>query len=173
MTDTTATPSAKKPEGLDLTQYAYAGFWERFGALCIDFVILVLALAVLVVPLSLAIGVGHILLWPFSAMFGVELTLWPLLDIKVQLLTWLYFSLLESSPMRATLGKKVMGLRVVTEDGKRLSFLRATGRYFGKIVSAAIWMLGFIMAAFTSKKQALHDLLAGTLVVKRKAVSSP
>jgi uncharacterized RDD family membrane protein YckC len=82
--------------------------------------------------------------------------------------TWLYFALMESSPRGATVGKMVMGLRVVDEQGNRLSFLRATGRFFAKYISAIILMIGFLMAAFTDRKRALHDIIAGTLVVKTR-----
>ena len=79
---------------------------------------------------------------------------------------WLYFALMESSARGATLGKMALGLRVVTSDGQRLSFLHATGRYFAKILSAIILFIGFIMIAFTERKRGLHDMIAGTLVIK-------
>ena len=79
---------------------------------------------------------------------------------------WLYYALMESSGMQATLGKKALGLIVTDESGQRISFARATGRYFAKIVSALILLIGFIMVAFTERKQGLHDKLAGTLVVR-------
>ncbi|OFX03209.1 MAG: transporter, partial [Alphaproteobacteria bacterium RIFCSPHIGHO2_12_FULL_66_14] len=81
---------------------------------------------------------------------------------------WLYFALLESSERGATVGKMAMGLRVVTDQGQRLSFLNATGRYFAKIISALILCIGFIMIAFTDRKRGLHDMIAGTLVIKTR-----
>jgi len=84
------------------------------------------------------------------------------------ILGWLYFAIQESSPKQATLGKQAMEIIVTDLDGKQISFGRATGRYFGKYISGAVVMIGYIMAAFTEKKQALHDLIAGTLVVKRR-----
>ena len=84
------------------------------------------------------------------------------------LLQWLYFAGLESSERQATVGKSVMSLRVTNLEGQRLSFGHATGRFFAKIVSGMIpFAIGYIMAAFTAKKQALHDLIAGTLVLKK------
>ena len=80
--------------------------------------------------------------------------------------SWLYFSLMESSPRGATVGKMVVGLRVVDEQGQRISFLRATGRFFAKIISALILLIGYLMVAFTDRKRGLHDIMAGTLVVK-------
>ena len=82
------------------------------------------------------------------------------------MISWLYFALLENSERGATVGKMAMGLRVVTSDGQRLSFLNATGRYFAKILSAIILCIGFIMIGFTDKKRGLHDMIAGTLVIK-------
>ena len=79
---------------------------------------------------------------------------------------WLYFALLESSAKQGTLGKMALGIRVTDLDGNRISFGRATGRYFAKFISAIILYIGFIMAAFTAKKQALHDIIASTLVIK-------
>jgi uncharacterized RDD family membrane protein YckC len=75
---------------------------------------------------------------------------------------------MESSPQQATLGKMALGLKVTDLQGERLSFARATGRYFGKIVSSLILFVGFMMAGWTEKKQALHDIMAGTLVVKKQ-----
>jgi len=79
---------------------------------------------------------------------------------------WLYFSLCESSSWQGTVGKKVLGLRVTDMNGHRIGFGKATGRYFGKILSGLILGVGFIMIAFSEQKQGLHDMLAGTLVVK-------
>ena len=81
-------------------------------------------------------------------------------------INWLYFALLESSSMQGTLGKKALGMIVTDLSGNRIGFGRATGRYFGKILSAIILGIGFIMVAFTERKQGLHDLLANTLVYK-------
>lgn len=80
---------------------------------------------------------------------------------------WIYFAGMESSARQATLGKSAMGLVVTGIDGNRISFLRATGRYFAKWLSAVILLIGYIMAAFTARKQALHDIIASTLVLKR------
>ncbi len=67
---------------------------------------------------------------------------------------------------QGTVGKKILGLRVTDLNGNRVSFGRASGRFFGKIVSGFTLMIGYIMAGFTEKKQALHDMIAGCLVVK-------
>lgn len=82
-------------------------------------------------------------------------------------LMWLYFAIMESSKFQGTVGKIAIGLVVTDMEGNRISFARATGRYFGKILSSLIFMIGYILAGFTQKKQALHDMLAGTLVWKK------
>jgi uncharacterized RDD family membrane protein YckC len=82
------------------------------------------------------------------------------------LLGWGYFAGMESSFNQATLGKKTLGLKVVGLDGERISFAKATGRYFSKIISALILLIGYIMAGFDSKKRALHDIIASTYVIK-------
>ena len=96
--------------------------------------------------------------------------MWEGPNLNVQLLSmvvgWLYFALMESSNKQATVGKIALNIRVTDLNGNRISFGRATARYFGKYLSAMIAMIGFIMAAFTKRKQALHDILAETLVLK-------
>lgn len=83
------------------------------------------------------------------------------------LLSWLYFAGMESSVRRATVGKQIMGLEVIDYDGGRVSFWRATGRYFGKILSTIPLFFGFLMGAFTENKQTLHDMVSKTYVVRR------
>jgi len=77
---------------------------------------------------------------------------------------WLYSAFMLSSSYQATLGKMIFGMKVTDLSGNRISFARATGRHFAKWVSAAILFVGFLMVAFTERKQGLHDMLAGTLV---------
>lgn len=82
-------------------------------------------------------------------------------------IAWLYSAVMESSPAQATLGKMAMGIKVTDLDGGPISFGRATGRHFGKIISGLLLLIGYIMAAFTERKQALHDIMAGCLVVRK------
>lgn len=84
------------------------------------------------------------------------------------IIVWLYYTLMESSSKQATLGKMALGLVVTDMEGKRISLLRATGRHFGKMVSFMTMMVGFILAGITPRKQALHDIIAGCLVMVRK-----
>ncbi len=101
-----------------------------------------------------------------GAFFGAAMVLYLVLIVEI----WLYFALMESSKFQGTVGKIAIGIIVTDMEGNRISFARAKGRYFGKILSSLIFMIGFIMAGFTEKKQALHDMLAGTLVWKKKVV---
>lgn len=98
-----------------------------------------------------------------GAIVGTLLLSWSLSIVA----GWLYFALMESSKFQGTVGKLALGIIVTDVDGNKISFARATGRYFSKILSGFILMIGYIMAGFTEKKQALHDIIAGTLVWKK------
>ena len=85
-------------------------------------------------------------------------------------MTWLYHALLESSEWQATVGKRVLGLVVTDMAGQRVSFGRSTGRHFGKIITNLVpAFIGYLLAGFTEKKQALHDMIAGCLVLRRNS----
>jgi uncharacterized RDD family membrane protein YckC len=142
---------------------SYAGFWKRFGAMVIDWMLLSVLTWICVGLFAMSFGVvifsGGLTAIPFgiSLVFGfVALTL---------SLNWLYYTLMESSAKQATLGKMALGMVVIDDQGRRISFLRANVRYWSKILSGLFLCVGYIMAAFTAKKQALHDLIASTLVV--------
>jgi len=83
------------------------------------------------------------------------------------IISWLYFATQESSGWMATLGKRAMGLAVQGVDGRQLSFSRASIRWLGRLASGMVLGLGYVLAAFTERRQALHDLIAGTVVVQR------
>ena len=144
----------------------YAGFWERFLAYCIDSA--VLTLGSVIVGFLGAFFIGFIM-----ALMGMEVEEMEnffviLYYILAFVLSCLYFTIMESSGMQATLGKKALNLAVTDLSGNRITFGRANGRYWSKLVSIAIFGIGYIMAAFTEKHQALHDMIAGTFVVKKK-----
>ncbi len=135
----------------------YAGFWIRVGAYLIDFVI-IMAIAYVV---SLATGVPMFDLEAAAA--GPAYTIADAINFVVGIA---YFAGFESSSWQATPGKKALGLIVTDSSGARISFLRGVGRYLAKILSGLILLIGFIMVAFTERKQGLHDYIASTLVLK-------
>jgi uncharacterized RDD family membrane protein YckC len=143
----------------------YAGFWLRFVAWIIDQLILGVAGAVLgfFVGLQNPMFMGHRGVNPFlgPALFSIQ-------AFMGRGLAWLYYALMETSAHQATLGKLAVGLYVTDLYGQRLTFGRATGRYFGKIISDFTLFIGYIMAGFTQHRQALHDIMAGTLVLRRQ-----
>jgi uncharacterized RDD family membrane protein YckC len=98
--------------------------------------------------------------------FGIHLVRGIVLRTLYFVVGWSYEAGMESSVKQATLGKMAMGLKVTDEQGNRISFARATGRHFAKIISGMILLIGYIMAGFTARKQALHDMIAGTLVIR-------
>lgn len=120
----------------------YAAFWERFVAQVIDAVIL-----------SVATGTVY------TATFGAGMAIGFFAP-------WLYEAFMTSSEWQATVGKRVMSIVVTDLNGNRMSFARATGRHFAKYISVFLLGIGFVIAAFTAKKQALHDMIAETLVMK-------
>jgi len=142
----------------------YAGFWLRAVAFVIDVLPLSIVLAQLVMePMMNRAGLPMNDVWIFVTNRSRQAIA---VQLAVSMIAWLYWALLESSPWQATLGKRAMGLRVTDLQGRRISLARASGRFFGKFLSQFLF-LGFLLAGFTEKKQALHDLLAGCLVVKK------
>ena len=129
----------------------YSGFWRRFVAYVIDNILLSVIFWLLVVVLGGIAGDGGVI--------GAY---------TLAAIVWLgYYAAMESSSHQATVGKIALGIQVTDLQGNRVSFGRALGRNLAKILSALILYIGFIMAAFTAKKQALQDMIAGTLVVKK------
>ena len=86
------------------------------------------------------------------------------------LLAWAYYALMESSPAQATVGKIALDIYVTDREGDPIDFRRASIRFWAKVISTMTLMLGWLMAAFTPRKRALHDYLAGTLVLRRATV---
>ena len=144
----------------------FAGFWIRVGAYLIDIIILGIAITILQTVTGINMGVNFD---PDLAPTGLEGEGASPVGSLLQLIIGIaYFAGLESSSWQATVGKKALGLVVVDTSGNRVSFLRALGRYLAKIVSAIILLIGYMMVAFTEKKQGLHDMIASTLVIKGK-----
>lgn len=138
-----------------------AGFRKRLAAYAIDAVIVGIASAVVGSLVYELLGVGG---------FGRGFWLEQLVVNTVSLaLSAFYFAWFHATYAMATPGKMAVGIKVVRLDGARISFLRGIGRYFATILSSLILMIGFLMAGFTQRKQALHDMVCDTLVVDRWA----
>jgi len=149
-----------------ISDVEYGVFWERFLAYCIDSIILTLA--------SVVVGfIGAFFIGFVMALMGMEIEEMEdffvvLYYILAFILSWLYFTIMESSKLQATLGKKICNLVVTDLSGNKITFARANARFWSKFISGIILCIGYIMAAFTEKRQALHDMIADTLVVKKK-----
>lgn len=150
-------PAARQQQ--DAGMVSYAGFWKRFAAYVVDSVVLVLATIVLMIPVAFVTGFDE------ATIKANEMAL----NLVSFIAYLLYFAVMESSERQATLGKQLLGIRVSRLNGERLTLARAIGRYAAKIPSALILLIGFIMAGFTARKQALHDLIADTVVVNDPA----
>ena len=131
----------------------YGGFWVRLLALLTDSAIVFLISAALLVGAAMALGPDGMTPAVFAA-WAVGFLYWPLM---------------HASKAKATFGKAILGLKVTRFDGRRISILRALWREIAKILSGAVLMLGYLIAAVTPRKQALHDLMAGTYVAREGA----
>lgn len=129
---------------------AYAGFWRRFAAYAIDYLIVLLFGTVL----------GAVVIQAGIVEDGTQgrFTLWLLAGY------FLYCTLLESSPWQATIGKRALKLKVTDRHGERIGYARAAARFVAKLLSVLTLCLGYLLIAVTRRRQALHDLIAGTLV---------
>ena len=155
---------ATKADWSDGGTPVYAGFWLRFVAFLIDTVLLTVVGGLIGAVFGGVVGgsmgaTGSSVEDITAAVTGPAYLIGFLINV-------IYYVTMESSSRQATLGKSALGLVVTNAEGNRISAGQALGRYFGKYVSALILGIGFIMIAFTERKQGLHDLLAGTLVVK-------
>lgn len=164
-----------EPNNLEIS---YAGFWLRLAAYLVDSVILGIAGLIIAIPaigaiVWFAIGFEQINdpqefliddnLLKVGAIVGIII----LLSLFSLVMSWLYYALMESSSYGGTIGKIAVGIKVTTLDGERIAFGRATGRYFAKIITNFTLLIGYIMIGFTDKKQALHDLIANCIVIKK------
>jgi uncharacterized RDD family membrane protein YckC len=156
----------------------YAGFWKRVAAYILDAIILYIpsmliqkmmggdaAEAAMKQAELTSPGDPQAMLAAFGQFYS---TMLPAMLI-ITVITWLYFAFCESSAWQATVGKLALGIRVTDMQGRRISFPRALGRYPAKYLSALIFLIGFLMVAWTKRKQGLHDLIAGTLVLNGRA----
>ena len=156
----------------------YAGFWLRFVAYIIDVIVIQIIQSFLIIPILGIIGFGF-------ASQGFDFNLDRMSDedamafifamisaistlvLIAYALEILYFSIMEASKYQGTLGKMALGLKVTDMNGQPLDFPKALLRNLGKIISGMLLLIGYILAGITEKKQALHDIIAGALVVRK------
>jgi len=127
----------------------YAGFWSRVAALIVDNAIITI--------LSIALMIG-------AASVGAEAV--AIANLALFLIAFLYWPLMECSERQATFGKQLLGIQVTDANGARLTFVRSLLRNLAKIISALPFGLGFLLAGFTARRQALHDIITKCLVVR-------
>ena len=183
--------------------FSYAGFWRRYSANVLDYVIISFIFLTLIGSFASmmhtnlmnsyennASAIQEVLYnyEHFLRIFGFGIPWYRIADAIeyadilyfllyrlsfilslpfLLMFSWCYYAGLESSPIQATFGKYAVGLYVTDNKGDRISFGRATARHFSKIISNIVLLLGYLLAGWTSKKQALHDLISDCLVLKR------
>ena len=151
-------------------EVVYAGFWKRVAANIIDSFIVGIVGGI----------IGAIIGGVLGAAMGMNGGLGGGGFIAIQLITNLvsititagYYAWFHSSANQATLGKLAIGIKVVRSDGEAIGFGRGVGRYFAFLLSSLILGIGLLMAAFTERKQGLHDMLCDTLVVDKWAFTA-
>jgi uncharacterized RDD family membrane protein YckC len=150
---------------------AYGGFWRRFVSLLVDVLVIDIPIGILI-----AIAVLHGYRFGFHyhphAHAGQSQITPPsarhqaLLQLAGSIPPWLYSAFFMSSGWQGTPGQRLLGLRVTRVDGERISFARASGRYFASVLSAYLIGIGYLMMLWSERNQTLHDRLAGTVVVR-------
>ena len=153
------------------TPVSYAGFWKRLAAYILDWIILTIISIIILVIFSVSFGAfwgSELSAETFgegneAALLGLTIGA----DMLTFVISWLYYAGMESSSKQATFGKLALGMKVTRLNGERISFLRASVRFFSKILSLLLFFIGFIMIAFTEKKQGLHDMIAGVVIVNK------
>ncbi|KZZ84081.1 RDD family protein [Bacillus sp. SJS] len=136
----------------------YGGFWIRFAASLIDFVILFTCFYIPFLPIIF--GEPPESITPVILIYAAE-----------YIAGLAYFIIMPVTSWQGTIGKKLLGLKIVNEHGGRLTIGKSILRYLSFTVSALILYIGFIMDGFTSRKQALHDMMVKTYVVKSRTSS--
>lgn len=156
-------PLPALPGHLKSQEVHYAGFWRRYLALFLDQ--LILGVSLLLGGLAIAFALGWFNNAPTQSVPAFQ----GLFYLIYFLAAPFYYALQESSQYQATLGKRALGIKVTDLAGERLTFSNALGRWFAAALSYLTLYVGFVMAAFTQRKQALHDMVAKTLVVDKWA----
>lgn len=159
---------APAPAAAGIDRVQDAGFLRRLGAYIIDGLLLGSAYYVVLMVGSVIIAV-----MAASNIDGetVAITGGVMLVLAYALMSYFYYVGMERSKLQATVGKLALGIKVVDAGGRRLGWGKASARWAGSLLSYATLYIGFFMAGWTRRKQALHDLVAGTYVVDKWAYS--
>lgn len=144
----------------------YAGFWKRAVAYLIDQFVIGIIVGLFCLPLVFGLFGSDIFDTELGRSFVGAAYIWTTILIRAPV-TLIYYASLEGAAVQGTLGKMALNIKVTDETGQRISFVRALGRNFCKSLSGAVFCLGYLAAAFTQRKQALHDLMTGCLVVEK------
>lgn len=173
-----AAPLQALPQTTAAALEDHAGFWKRVAAYIIDAIVLYIPNMLIMKAMGgdaaqetmkqavmAAPGDMHVMMAAYQQFYATM----AMAIVITTVLAWLYFAVLESSPWQATLGKLALGIRVTDLQGRRISFPRALGRYLAKYLSLIILGIGFLMVAWTKRKQGLHDMIANTLVLNGRA----
>lgn len=145
-----------------------AGFWRRVLAVILDWLMVTLIhLLIDAILFGLIYGIMVLIEPAISTRNMVFIITYLVLSVLNLHISWLWYALFHSSRYQATPGKMALGIKVTNKAGERISFERATARFFSKYITALTLGVGYVMAAFSSRKQALHDFIASTLVVNR------
>lgn len=161
------TPSASRTVQTSPSGMPHAGFWMRVAAAAIDRFIVQVVICAMVLFFLIAAGLTAWLKPPEALSTGAILVLGAFVLVSL-LFPWVYWAFMESSGSQGSLGKIAVGIKVTDIHGKPISFGRALLRQLAKVLSGSLFCAGYIMCAFTEKKQCLHDMVAGTIVVKRR-----
>lgn len=174
-TNSPYTAPASRPQDIDPAAVqgglvVYAGFWKRVAAYCIDSVIVGIVGGVIAMIIGMILGLGMAgISGGGDAMSAGIIVIQLATNLLSIALTAAYYAGFHASAGKATPGKMAVGIKVVRTDGARISIARGIGRYFAAMLSALILCIGFVMAAFTERKQGLHDMICDTLVVDKWA----
>lgn len=151
-------------------EIVYAGFWKRVAAYFIDSLIVGMVGGVIAMVIGMVLGIGMAGLGGGSDAMGAGFIAIQLLTNLISIgLSAAYYAGFHASSGKATLGKMAVGIKVVRSNGERITIARGIGRYFAAMLSGLILCIGYLMAAFTERKQGLHDMICDTLVVDKWA----
>lgn len=154
----------------EIIELPYASFLRRLAAFIIDYFLLITVISILI---SIFMPVGFAMEGPEVVEFNDEYVrnmteaIGPFMYV-FYVVWWLYNALMHSGKWQATVGKRALGIIVTDLEGERLSFGKASLRFLGKLISSFVLFIPFLTAAFTSRRQAVHDITAGTIVLKYK-----